>query len=150
MELHFSIDQHITDARNAGDNTAASRELRFFGEPSSPQRAQMRQCRLTLVREQTLIRNLRAAAHEYKAEGQGAFAYRLQAAARCPGERARCANLALAYLNGRKLFDIEPTSKTSMDRYSQLAREIATKAGASREEILSWILASRPAQRLAA
>ena len=69
-----------------------------------------------------------------------ARAMRRLRASECPSQRARCANLALGFLNGRSYWQIEKTTRTPrFTLLGDLAREVAKKAGVDHEEIAAWM-----------
>lgn len=114
---------------------------RWRREAKTPQEEAMRQCRGVLKREEILIRALRREARNLHRTGDLDGFRRLNMACACPGERARCAGLALAFLRGWDLERVEPTTKGPYRHLRYLGDEIAKKAGVPLVEIDAWIRA---------
>lgn len=103
------------------------------------------------VYEAHLIRTLRGWAREILAEARESddpehreVGMALRRAALCPGERARCAQLARAFRRGMPYAKLEANhaGEDAIYVYDRLGHEIAKKAEASKAEILDWLRAS--------
>lgn len=69
------------------------------------------------------------------------LSWRYRDAAVCPAERARCANIALGYLNGRSYRQIENKNRLPLANVVQsLAKEIASKTSVEAPVIMKWML----------
>ncbi len=69
---------------------------------------------------------------------------RIYGATGCPAQRARCANLALGFLRGRKYCQVENKTHTPLPEMHQMSKEISSKADVSYKDIIAWIDESWP------
>lgn len=109
--------------------------------------------RATLKAETVRIRHLKRQFLHHRTQARAALTpqlslehydlmWRFRWSAECPAQRARCANLALGYLNGKTYRQIENKTRLPLGLLaSKLSAEIATKANVKRELILAWMLA---------
>ena len=104
----------------------------------------------TLKAETIRIRSLRAEAQlhliaarisrpEYEEEQRGLWRQFIDATG-CPSYRARTANLALGFLNGKPYKQIEYKTRTkTTELYGVLSGEVASKACVPHDDVVKWM-----------
>lgn len=158
----YTLDSVIKSAQGTADADADLFYEKIKPRPTAEplplaeeaRRQRIAQLRRTMFREARLIGLLRLAGRALKVNppvfmGGGEAKVRLFSAARCPGERARCAHLAYTYLKGRERASIEGTSRLSAgpEKRAHIFRECATKLGLkpetpATEAFRAWFFAS--------